>query len=240
MSEIKDYIDRSLKSEYKELKILNETSVNKLVLYQHIYSGEKLVLIRSGYRNDEVFRKLKSMNTDGYTPVIYEVCSEDDYLYIIEEYVEGKTLSGYLENSEDLSEKDIIKYIKDLCCALEILHSLGIVHRDVKPENVIIRNGKACLIDFSVAKAINYSRKDTMSLGTAGYAAPEQYGITESNPATDIYALGVLANILITGEHPTTKIPGGKIGRIIRKCTDIQISKRYQSAQELKKQLNKL
>ena len=240
MSEIKDYIDKSLESEYKELKILNETSVNKLILYQHIESGKKLVLIRSGYRNDEVFRKLKSLNTDGYTPLIYEVCSEEDYLYILEEYVEGKTLSGYLENSEDLSEKNIVKYIRDLCSALEILHALGIVHRDIKPENVIIRNGKACLIDFSVAKLINYSYKDTMNLGTAGFAAPEQYGITESNPATDIYALGVLANILITGEHPTTKIPGGKIGRIIRKCTDIQISKRYQSAQELKKQLNKL
>lgn len=240
MSEIKDYIDRSLESEYKELKILNETSVNRLILYQHIDSGEKLVLIRSGYRNDEVFRKLKSLNTNGYTPLIYEVCSEDDYLYILEEYVEGKTLSGYLESGENLSEKDVVKYVKDLCCALEILHSLGIVHRDIKPENVIIKDGKACLIDFSVAKLISYSQKDTVNLGTAGYAAPEQYGITESNPATDIYALGVLANILLTGEHPSTKIPSGKIGKIIRKCTDIQISKRYQSAQELKKQLIRL
>ncbi len=240
MSEIKDYIDRSLQSEYKELKNLSETSVTKITLYQHKESGKELLLIRSGYRNDEVFRKLKSLNTNGYTPLIYEVCSEDDYLYILEEYVEGKTLASYLENGEALSEKDIVKYVKDLCCALEILHSLGIVHRDIKPENVMIRNGKACLIDFSVAKLINYTRKDTLNLGTVGYAAPEQYGITESNPATDIYALGVLANILLTGEHPTTKIPGGRLGRIIRKCTDIQISKRYQSARELKKQIMKV
>ena len=240
MSEIKDYIDEALKTEYEELEVLSNTSVNKLVLYRHKESGKKLILIRSGYRNDDVFRKLRAVDTNGYTPVVYEVCSEEDFLFVLEEYVEGAPLTNCLESGKELSEKEICSYLIDICSALEIIHTLGIVHRDIKPENVIIRGGKACLIDFSVSKIISYNSKDTVNLGTAGYAAPEQYGVSESQPTVDIYALGVLANILLTGEHPTTKIPNGKIGRIIRKCTDIQISKRYQSAAELKAQLKKI
>lgn len=239
MSELKDYIDIALENEYEKLSVLSETSVNRLTLYRHIKSGKRLVAIRSGYRNDDVFIKLKSLNTGGCTPMIYEVCSEEDFLYVLEEYVDGTPLSEHLTSAAEIDERDVRKYLIDLCSALEIIHSLGIVHRDIKPENVIIRDGRACLIDFSVAKVISYRKTDTMNLGTAGYAAPEQYGIAESLPTTDIYALGVLANILLTGEHPTTKIPGGKMGRIIRKCTDIQISKRYQSAEELKKQLQR-
>ncbi|MBQ7740228.1 MAG: serine/threonine protein kinase [Eubacterium sp.] len=240
MSELKEYIEKALEKEYKKIGVISETPVNTITVYGHTESGNRLVLIRSGYRNDEVFRKLKSINTGGLMPIIYEVCSEEDFLYVLEEYIDGRSLTDYLSGECDYTERELYKFLVDICAALEIIHGLGIVHRDIKPENIIISKGKACLIDFSVSRIINYSQKDTVNLGTAGYAAPEQYGISESQPSSDIYAFGVLANILLTGEHPTTKIPSGKIGRIIRKCTDIQISKRYQSAGELKKQLIKL
>ena len=78
---------------------------------------------------------------------------------------------------------------------------------------------------------------DTESLGTVGYAAPEQFGIVQSNRSTDIYALGIVLNKMITGVHPSITIPPGKLGKIIEKTTSIQISKRYSDAYQLQKKL---
>ena len=77
---------------------------------------------------------------------------------------------------------------------------------------------------------ISSDQQDTRSLGTEGYAAPEQYGVAQSNRATDLYALGVLLNTMITGVHPAVDIPRGPIRHIVQKATDTQISKRYKSA----------
>ncbi|MBQ9531400.1 MAG: serine/threonine protein kinase [Eubacterium sp.] len=240
MSEIKDYIDTALNSEYTKVRTLRDTSVNTIYCYEKNDTGQMLVFIKSANRNDEVFRKLKNVNTVPFIPRIYEVSSEDDFLYVLEEFIEGKSLADYFSEFRQFSIGEVKSILFDLCDALQILHGLGIVHRDIKPENVIIRNGKACLIDLSIAKLINPSGNDTRYLGTAGYAAPEQYGISQSLPTADIYALGVLANILITGTHPTSSVPKGRIGRIIKKCTNIQTAKRYQSAAELKKALAKI
>lgn len=118
-----------------------------------------------------------------------------------------------------------------LCHALEELHSLGIVHRDIKPANVMITPvNRAVLLDLSIAREISSDQQDTRSLGTVGYAAPEQYGVAQSNRATDLYALGVLLNTMITGVHPAVDIPRGPIRHIVQKATDTQISKRYKSA----------
>ena len=240
MSEIKDYIDTALKNEYTKTKVLRDTSVNTIECYEKNDTAQKVVLIRSAYRNDEVFRKLKGIDTMSFLPMIYEVTSEDNYLYVLEEYIEGMSLADYMLADKLFSKSEIKSILDNLCDALQILHGLGIVHRDIKPENVIIRNGSACLIDLSIAKLINPNGSDTKYLGTAGYAAPEQYGISQSLPTADIYALGVLANILTIGTHPTSAVPKGRIGRIIKKCTDIQTAKRYQSAYELKRALSKI
>ena len=86
-------------------------------------------------------------------------------------------------------------------------------------------------------KQLQSDDKDTASLGTVGYAAPEQYGISQSGKSTDIYALGVLLNIMITGVHPAINSPKGPIKHIIQKATNVQISRRYQSAKEMQKEL---
>ena len=82
--------------------------------------------------------------------------------------------------------------LENLLAGLAVLHENGIVHRDIKPSNIIIKNdGQAVLIDFSIARPYSESRSaDTELLGTIGYAAPEQYGFSQSDFRTDIYALG--------------------------------------------------
>ena len=95
---------------------------------------------------------------------------------------------------------------RQLCSALWVLHSMGVVHRDVKPDNVIIRGQEAVLIDFDASRVYkNAMREDTQILGTTGFAAPEQYGLSQSDGRADIYALGVLLNIMLTGRASVTE-----------------------------------
>ena len=236
MSQLQEYIETCLNDEYTFESVISKNAVNELKLYTHQKSGQKIILIKSVYRNDDVFRVLKNMAPTHILPAIYEVASEEDYFLVLEEYIQGEPLDKKMQ--DELSLAQIKQILIDLCEALEILHANKIVHRDLKPENIIITDTAAVLIDFGIAKIITtHEEKDTVNLGTIGYAAPEQFGFSQSMPATDIYALGVLANELILGVHPTVKVPKGKIGKIINKCTATQISARYQTASELKKAL---
>lgn len=115
---------------------------------------------------------------------------------------------------------------------------MGAVHRDIKPENVILRGSEAVLIDFDASRLYkDESDGDTRILGTTGYAAPEQYGITQSDHRADIYSLGVLLNIMITGEHPSKKLASGRIGQIVQRCTMTAPKQRYQTVLALMERL---
>ena len=111
---------------------------------------------------------------------------------------------------------------------------MAAVHRDIKPENVILRGGDAVLIDFDAARIHKpQAETDTQVLGTTGFAAPEQYGLGQSDARTDIYSLGVLMNVMLTGQHPSKKLAEGRIGRIIQRCTQVNPAKRYQTVLHL-------
>lgn len=154
---------------------------------------------------------------------------------MLEEYVEGKRLLDLL-SSKPLNNKIACKYVSQICDALIFLHSIGIIHRDIKPSNVIIKDdGTAVLIDLSIARFINEQENDTQDLGTPGFAAPEQFGISQSSMATDIYGLVVLLNIMLTGSHPSIDLPKGRLKKVVEKATSTQISKRYKDAEKFKR-----
>ena len=130
------------------------------------------------------------------------------------------------------------KVLTGVCIALDILHKNGLVHRDVKPENIVVDNkGRVVLIDFNVSKQISHNNRDTVIMGTVGYAPPEQMGISQSDARTDVYAAGILLNVMITGKHPSEHLAKGRAGRIVQKCTHISPEERYQSAEQLAKAL---
>lgn len=115
-----------------------------------------------------------------------------------------------------------------------MLHSIGAVHRDVKPENIILRGDNAVLIDFDAARFHKPENSaDTQILGTTGFAAPEQYGLSQSDVRTDIYALGVLINVMLTGEHPSRNLAKGRMGRIVDRCTHVNPQRRYKNVLRL-------
>ncbi len=240
MSHYESFIKSTLQEDYAHLECLKDDSSVKIDVYKHNCSDNKLVCIYSQNRNDHIFRLLKGIVSPNL-PIVYDVCSCEKHVLILESYVEGKNLGDILKTTP-LNTKTAVKYALQICEALKFLHSKQIMHRDIKPENVIITpDDTAVLIDLSAARLLtDTDQKDTVSLGTVGYAAPEQYGIHQSTPPTDIYALGVLLNELAVGCHPTLKTPTGKLGKIIKKCTETQIYNRYQTVEKLINDLKKI
>ncbi len=167
-------------------------------------------------------------------PEIYDVYELDDGFAVIEEYINGMNV-GEIIKTGLYGCADARTVIRGVCSALSVLHENGFVHRDIKPENVIISDdGAVKLIDFDACRTYSEDKKtDTQILGTIGYAPPEQYGVSQSDGRSDIYAVGVLLNVMLTGRHPSEKLAAGKAGRIITKCTQINPDKRYQSAAAL-------
>lgn len=236
-NDLKKYIDANLKKNYHKLATIKNTESSKIYIYQNNSNHKKLVKRISKYRNDDVFRKIRNINLDNLMN-IYEVCSDDDALIVLEEFIEGKSLLTILED-QTLSTKVACRYAYQICNALIGLHDLGIIHRDIKPSNIIINNdNEAILIDMGIARLISSNgEKDTCDLGTVGFAAPEQFGISQSGKSTDLYSLGILLNIMITGVHPVIETAKGPIKKIINKAISTEISKRYSDARDMQKSL---
>ena len=161
------------------------------------------------------------------------MASQGEENLVIEEFIEGDTL-GFLLKGALFSQEETKKIVKQVCQALWVLHSIGAVHRDVKPENIILRGDQAVLIDFDAARFHKPElENDTQILGTTGFAAPEQYGLSQSDLRADIYAVGILINVMLTGEHPSRHLVEGKMGRIVDRCTHVNPQRRYKNVLRL-------
>lgn len=158
---------------------------------------------------------LKQLNHK-YLPSITDVIDDEDTFLIVMDYIEGKSLNKVLKESMEqtglpIGIEDVLSWGIQLCDALNYLHTREqpIVYRDLKPSNIMLRpNGEISqLIDFGTAREFKIENiEDTTSLGTPGYAAPEQYGSQnhkgKARPQSDIYCLGATLHHLINGWNP--------------------------------------
>lgn len=178
------------------------------------------------------------------TPRILLAEEDDRVLTVIEEYIPGDTLEEILEKEGTLPENQVISLTLQLCAILADFHSCdpAIVNRDIKPSNIKLSpDGVVKLLDMNAAKWSNAdAAKDTVLLGTQGYAAPEQYGFGPSSVLSDIYSVGVLMNVMLTGALPNQRMGGGQLGKLIRKCVELSPSGRYQSIGQLQSALYQL
>lgn len=228
-------------SYYKKVADINRE--HDISLVQHQETGKFYVRKMLNVYNIDVFQQLAAHSIPGI-PRIYEIAETDSGLVLVEEYIPGATLQELLDTESRLPEPQVLDYMIQLCTVLHALHACDppIVHRDIKPSNVIVTpDGVLKLLDFNTARHVGSpTQKDTVLLGTPGFAAPEQYGFGSSDAQTDLYAVGVLMNLLLTGELSHVCTASGAFEPIIRKCIMMERSERYSSALELKEALEKL
>lgn len=183
-------------------------------------------------------------------PTIVDVIETDDTFLVVMDYIEGNDLGEILKEFGAQPQEKVIEWGLQLCDVLGYLHTREkpIIYRDLKPANIMLKpDGNIMLIDFGTAREIKIAdANDTISLGTRGYAAPEQFGANAKTDArTDIYCLGATMYHLVTNHNPATepyvmspireRNPALSAGleKIILKCTQNNPDERYQSCAEL-------
>ena len=138
---------------------------------------------------------------------VFDVAIYPDIKYIVMEYLDGITLREYLDNKGAISWKEACIYILQILRALEHAHSKGIIHRDIKPQNVMLmKNGDIKVTDFGIAKLPNSvsNNKDEKAIGTVYYISPEQACGKETDYYSDIYSVGIMFYEAVTGTLPFT------------------------------------
>ena len=188
-------------------------------------------------------------------PAIVDVIETYSSFLLVMEYIQGITLDKLLEQRGAQSEEQVRRWGIQLCDVLQYLHEQqpSIIYRDMKPSNVIVKpDGNIVLIDLGMARELKKSGADTGTLGTHGYAAPEQYDENRRSDArTDVYGLGMTLYHLVTGQNPCVSSRDGlrirqhnpnvsyELEQIILRCIEYAPEKRYQSAVQLKESLEK-
>lgn len=221
-----------IKQTYQVVKTLSEKNGASVLQLRHRTLHRDLILRHypkpvCAY---DILRELRHPNL----PEVYDSLHFSDGQFVLEEYIEGLTVAEVLETGRYTS-RGAADILRKTCAAVAALHRCGILHLDIKPQNVMVTAaGEVKLIDLNASKLSSSEQtQETAVLGTIGYAAYEQFGISLCDERTDVFALGVLLNVLLTGEHPTRKCAGGRLGRIVQKCIQTDPTARYPSAEKL-------
>ena len=134
---------------------------------------------------------------------IYDVGSEAGMHYIVMEYVEGVTLKTYIEKKGQLTYKEAVSIAIQVGRGIEAAHAKNIIHRDIKPQNILISTeGKAKVTDFGIARAVSSNTISADVMGSVHYASPEQARNGFVDDKSDIYSLGIVMYEMVTGRVP--------------------------------------
>ena len=227
-------------------KIADISTHQNVFLVQHVESGRIYVMKEQEIYCREVYEHLKTCENP-HVPKIFECVEDDGKLIIVEEYIQGESMAEHLEKKGTYTLEEVCRFMITVCDVLEHLHNLPqpVIHRDLKPDNILVQeSGYLKIIDFNTAKQYEDGRvSDTVIIGTRKYAAPEQFGFCQSDARTDIYAVGVMMNYLLTKKYPnellyiSEKHEKKTMSDIIRKCVEFSPDSRYQTVTDLRKDL---
>jgi serine/threonine protein kinase len=236
----------------------------------------KQIIIPPAQRDSEIQRIIENFRREAEIlermdheriPKKINIFEENQALFILQEYIEGITLERKFNDFKlkrtTVTECEIIEILKSILEVVSSVHKEGVIHRDIKPPNLIERNNQLVLIDFGAGKIIEENsltqNARTISPHTLGYAAPEQLRYERATKASDIYAIGIIAIEAITNinpykvldtpeniinfnwrqQHPQIDV-SENLGKIIDKMTCYEAKKRYQSAEDVLDELKKI
>lgn len=221
-----------VRRDYAVVHTVKCTAEKELVLLQRRADGLRVLLRNYPGQAPAVYALLAGRELP-HMPRILACEAREGGGYVLEEFIEGRCLG----DGPLLEPQHALRVLRQACEALAALHALGVVHRDVKPENLLeAPDGQVYLLDFDASRQYkSHVEKDTCTLGTTGYAAPEQFGIVQTDQRADIFALGVTLNVLATGCHPSQKLCRSPLRHIVLKCTRIDPRARYQTAQAVRR-----
>ena len=207
------------------VELLHQSDKSTVALVIDTETGKKVVRKELSGRH-LIYSKLQTIYHP-YLPNILSVRLENGKTIVTEEYIEGASLGRI-----SLSERGLTRAFLELCQVLEFLHGHGILHRDIKPDNILLApDGHIRLIDFDAAREPKANEaQDTRLLGTRGYAPPEQFGFAQTDARADLYALGATFRQLL---GPVAR--KGRWRHILRRCTALDPKDRYASAGQIRR-----
>jgi len=224
---------KSLCDQYQLIRVLSNKNGATVMRMRHGTLGKDLIVKRYD-KFIPAYEYLKAYCHENLPEILESFLCDDGHI-ILEEYIDGISVADV---AGQYTYEGAKRVLFGVCKAVQSLHNMRIIHRDIKPENVLIsKEGIVKLIDLNASRIPNGSLKDTVMLGTIGYASPEQFGVSASDERSDIYAIGVLLNVMLTGEHPSKQLAKGRAGRIVQKCTQIDPDSRFPSVQKLMQSL---
>lgn len=261
------YIGKLLDDRYEILEIIGEggMAVVYKALCHRLNRYDAVKIMRDDMASDEEFRRrfcaeshAVAMLSHPNIVAIYDVSHSDEIEYIVMELVDGITLKQYMDRRGAVSWREAVHFSKQICKALSHAHERGIIHRDIKPQNImLLRDGTIKVADFGIAALESEMYEaDGQAIGSIHYIAPEQARGECPDARSDIYSLGIVMYEMLTGKQPYTGESLGEVAvkhmnanpvaphsivadippeleRITLKAMCADLDKRYNSADEL-------
>lgn len=249
--------DTILFGKYQLCRTIGKGQVGTVYLARHLGLGEYRAIKRvakvdscyNAFRREALL--LKSLHHPGI-PMVYDLEEDETYCYLIEEFLEGESISALVKRQGNLTGNMVIRYGIQICDLVHYLHSAGtepILYLDLQPNNLMLCHETIKMVDFGCADYLSQANRSTLRYGTLGCAAPEQYTREPLDEKTDVYAIGVLLFYLATGHLPEKSNCAGLVDRdlalgrglhaVIRDCLSGRKG-RVASALEVKRRLERL
>lgn len=238
-------------SSYRIVSCLYHSPEKQNYLLKHKETGKKVFLKCAAGRYASMLKTESMCHTFGkfpFFPYVFEYFESDDKAFLLREYIEGETLEEIIEKNGPLSLEKAIPIVSQICSFLSQLHKNmpPIIYRDLKPSNVVITaHGDCYLIDTGTLRIYREdANTDTVFIGTAKTAAPEQFGARQTDQRTNIYSLGILFFYLLTGKLQIQKndlrqLPK-RTSAIISRCTSFDPERRYPDVEEVLRDIHAL
>lgn len=248
-----DYLPEDMQEHWTVYECLKESEDSSTFLVKETATGILCVLKWGRNRQTEflrnemeIMKKMADRKLSGI-PKAYRIFEENGEVYLVREYIEGMSLAQMVLQKGGISEAEIYRISRKICQTAEQFQNPDepMIHRDIKPENIVVTPGdEVVFIDFGTMRSYKKDgSRDTFVVGTRGTAAPEQYGYTQTDQRTDVYAIGQTMLYMVSESYEMNQLSECAVSRrmkkIIEKACSFEPDKRYGDAAQLRRAVEK-